>query len=196
MIARSTGPKPTSWLSIFIAATDIRSVRVSTLTDMPFANLRQAVNRSPGFRSGNSYRRFTIFFLSFSDFFEISIFHPSFSYCLENFDRIADFHFLSFICFTFCNQSSNTIIIYFLVTRTESISVGVIRMLIQLVGFGLVEQLNAKSDVCFQDSRMTRTEGISVRVIRMLSQLIGFGPVERAIIKYAVFFWFVKNDCK
>ena len=46
-----------------------------------------------------------------------------------------------------------------ILTRTEDISVEVIRMLRQLV---------------------TRTEGISVGVISMLGQLVGFSPVERA----------------
>jgi len=66
------------------------------------------------------------------------------------------------------------------VTRTEGISVRVIRMLCQLVGFDPVERANVKF--------MTRTEGIFVRVIRMLSQLVGFGPVERANVKSDMFF--------
>ena len=43
---------------------------------------------------------------------------------------------------------------------------------------------------------VTRTESISVRVIRMLGQLVGLGPVERANVKSAVFFLFLKNNCK
>jgi hypothetical protein len=57
-----------------VALTDIRSVRVITLTDIPSVraiqhpvdpNERRAVNRQPVFRSGDTYRRNCVF----KDFF-------------------------------------------------------------------------------------------------------------------------------
>ena len=62
------------------------------------------------------------------------------------------------------------------VTRTEVISVTVIKMQSELVGFDPVER-----------ATITRTEGMSVRVIRMLGQLVGLGSVERANVKSDVF---------
>ena len=79
--------------------------------------------------------------------------------------------------------------------RTEGISVGVIRMLSQLVGFGPVERaiiirtggisvgvITRPEGISVR--LMTRTEGISVGVIRMLCQLVGFGSLERANVKF------------
>ena len=59
-----------------------------------------------------------------------------------------------------------------LVIRTEGISVGVIKMLGQQVGFGPVGKLN-----------MTRTKGISAGLKKVLCQLVGLGLVERTNIK-------------
>ena len=60
-----------------------------------------------------------------------------------------------------------------LVIRTEGVSVGIIRMLCQLVGVVRVERVII----------IIRTEGISVRIIKMLGQLVRNFPVERLINK-------------